>query len=35
MRFQLQHSGFPDRSTFNLVDVSDPENFQIGTAIHE
>ena len=25
----------PDRSTFNLVDVSDPGNFQIGTAIHE
>ncbi len=24
----------PDRSTFNLVDVSDPQNFQIGTAIH-
>jgi hypothetical protein len=25
----------PDRSTFNLVDVSDPNNFQIGTAIHQ
>jgi hypothetical protein len=30
--FNIQVS--PDRSTFNLVDVSDPNNFLIGTAIH-
>jgi len=30
--FKIQVS--PDRSTFNLVDVSDPQDFQIGTAIH-
>ena len=25
----------PDRSTISLVDVSDPENYQVATAIHE
>jgi hypothetical protein len=31
--FHIQVS--PDRSTFNLVDVSDPGNFLEGTAIHQ
>jgi len=31
--FNIQAS--PDRSTFNLVDVSDANNFLIGTAIHQ
>jgi hypothetical protein len=31
--FSIQVS--PDRSTFNLVDVTNPSNFEIGTAIHQ
>jgi hypothetical protein len=31
--FQIQVS--PDRSTFTLVDVTDPANFQLGTAVHQ
>jgi hypothetical protein len=31
--FHIQVSN--DRSTINLVDISDPANFQIGTAIHQ
>ena len=32
LTFRIQVS--PDRSTFNVVDISDPQNFLIGTAIH-
>jgi hypothetical protein len=31
--FHIQVS--PDRSTFNLVDVSDPGNYLVGTAVHQ
>ena len=25
----------PDRSSFTLVDITDPNNFQLGTAVHQ
>lgn len=33
--FNFSIQVFPDRSTFNLVDVSDPGNYLEGTAIHQ